>query len=76
MHAGGRDRGRGRAGALRQRRRALELAAEEDAHVIVLAGEPIDEPIVQYGPFVMNTRQEIIQAVQDVSSGRFGKMLE
>jgi len=50
----------------------LELSAEEDSHVILLAGEPIDEPIVQYGPFVMNTVAEIEQAMIDVSRGKFG----
>lgn len=50
----------------------LELTAAEDAHVIVLSGEPIDEPIVQYGPFVMNTADEIVQAIGDVESGKFG----
>jgi quercetin 2,3-dioxygenase len=50
----------------------LELSAEETAHVIVLAGEPIDEPIVQYGPFVMNSFDEIRQAIVDVEEGRFG----
>ena len=50
----------------------LELQATEDAHVIVLSGEPIDEPIVQYGPFVMNTVEEIQQAMFDVSRGKFG----
>jgi redox-sensitive bicupin YhaK (pirin superfamily) len=50
----------------------LELSSKEDAHIIVLAGEPIPEPIVQYGPFVMNTVQEIEQAIVDVNSGKFG----
>ncbi len=50
----------------------LELVAEEEAHVIVLAGEPIGEPIVQYGPFVMNTVKEIEQAISDVNHGKFG----
>jgi redox-sensitive bicupin YhaK (pirin superfamily) len=50
----------------------VELVSQEDAHVIVLAGEPIAEPIVQYGPFVMNTVQEIDQAIVDVNSGKFG----
>ena len=40
--------------------------------MLVLAGEPIDEPVVQYGPFVMNSFDEIRQAVQDVNEGRFG----
>ena len=54
----------------------LVLHAKEDAHVIVLAGEPIDEPIVQYGPFVMNTVEEIEQAIADVNRGKFGPVPE
>jgi len=44
-------------------------AAAEPARFILLAGKPLREPIVQYGPFVMNTRQEIEQAVRDYQSG-------
>jgi redox-sensitive bicupin YhaK (pirin superfamily) len=54
----------------------LDFAVDEDAHVIVLAGEPIDEPIVQYGPFVMNTVEEIEEAIADVGSGKFGPIPE
>jgi quercetin 2,3-dioxygenase len=50
----------------------LELVAEEPSHVIVLAGEPLGEPIVQYGPFVMNSVDEIRKAIIDVETGRFG----
>ncbi len=50
----------------------LEIVADEDSHVIVLAGEPLHEPIVQYGPFVMNTVEEIERAFHDVQTGRFG----
>ncbi len=50
----------------------LELTALESSHVIVLAGQPLDEPIVQYGPFVMNTFDEIRQAFVDVEEGKFG----
>lgn len=54
----------------------LELTASTDAHLIVLAGEPIDEPIVQYGPFVMNSVHEIRQAMIDVQRGKFGPVPE
>jgi quercetin 2,3-dioxygenase len=54
----------------------LVLTAPEDAHVIVLSGEPLGEPIVQYGPFVMNTVQEIEQAIEDVNRGKFGPVPE
>jgi redox-sensitive bicupin YhaK (pirin superfamily) len=50
----------------------IELAAEEASHLVVLAGEPIDEPVVPYGPFVMNTFDEIRQAMIDVNAGKFG----
>ncbi len=50
----------------------LALKATEDAHVLVLAGEPIDEPVVQYGPFVMTSIGEIEQAIADVETGKFG----
>lgn len=46
-------------------------AGPSGAGVLLLAGKPIGEPIVQYGPFVMNTRDEIEQAVVDYQSGKF-----
>ncbi|WP_343073467.1 pirin family protein [Pyxidicoccus fallax] len=52
----------------------LALRAEEDAHLIVLAGEPIREPIVHVGPFVMNSEREILQAIHDFEAGRFGEV--
>jgi len=48
-------------------------AGDTGARLLLLAGKPIGEPIVQYGPFVMNTRQEIEQAVADYQSGRFAQ---
>ena len=39
------------------------------ARLLVIAGKPIGEPVVQYGPFVMNTREEIEQAIRDYQSG-------
>ena len=55
---------------------ALELVAEQDSHVILLSGEPLNEPVVAYGPFVMNTVQEIRQAIDDVNRGGFGPVPE
>lgn len=50
----------------------VTLEANNDAVVLLLAGEPIDEPIVGYGPFVLNSEAEIAQAIEDFNRGRFG----
>lgn len=52
---------------------SVSLRADGDARLLVLTGEPIDEPIVGYGPFVMNSEAEIRQAVDDFNSGRFAQ---
>jgi redox-sensitive bicupin YhaK (pirin superfamily) len=49
----------------------VTLTAATDARLILLAGRPLNEPIVQYGPFVMNTQEEIHQALDDFRSGHF-----
>lgn len=48
------------------------IDASSDAVVLVLTGEPIDEPVVGHGPFVMNSEAEIHQAIDDFNTGRFG----
>jgi quercetin 2,3-dioxygenase len=52
----------------------VSLHTDSNATFLVLSGVPIDEPIVGYGPFVMNTREEIVQAYEDLQSGRFGSL--
>ena len=59
---------------LSQKGEALHLSASSNAKVLLMAGEPLQEPIVGYGPFVMNTEAEIAEAVRDFNSGRFGQI--
>jgi redox-sensitive bicupin YhaK (pirin superfamily) len=54
-------------------------AAQQDSHrptmeVLVLGGRPIREPVFQYGPFVMNSKSEVVQALEDFNAGRFGNI--
>ena len=54
----------------------VTVKADGDAMLLVLTGEPIDEPVVGHGPFVMNSEAEIRQAFADFNSGRFGAMAD
>jgi hypothetical protein len=74
--AGGKEASKGELILFENDGAELQLTATEDTHALVLAGEPLGEPIVQYGPFVMNTPQEIERAFVDFQSGKFGRVPE
>mgnify|MGYP003476158929 CR=1 FL=1 len=48
------------------------ISREENARFLVIAGKPLEQTVVQHGPFVMNTREEINQAIDDFRSGKMG----
>ena len=48
------------------------VETQEDSIILILSGEPLNEPIYPHGPFVMNTREEIMQAFEDYNTGKFG----
>ncbi|HYA37952.1 MAG TPA: pirin family protein [Candidatus Methylomirabilis sp.] len=63
-----------RFGAGHSVRLAVDNGAAESADLLLLAGVPLNEPVERYGPFVMNTRTQIIQAIRDYQEGRMGKI--
>ena len=50
----------------------ITITASEDAVILLLSGEPLNEPIASYGPFVMNTQEEIVESIREVQAGKFG----
>jgi redox-sensitive bicupin YhaK (pirin superfamily) len=74
--AGGEILGDAELGVLDRESEDFTLTALEDAKVLVLAGEPIPEPVVGYGPFVMNSWKEIKEAFEDFEAGRMGQIAQ
>jgi redox-sensitive bicupin YhaK (pirin superfamily) len=74
VNGAGKLSGEARIATLGREGDTVTLEAASDSQLLLLSGEPINEPIANYGPFVMNTREEIMQAVQDFQSGRFGQL--
>ncbi|ESO95870.1 hypothetical protein LOTGIDRAFT_176655 [Lottia gigantea] len=66
----------GQVGVLSDKGTEFHIHAEEtkDCHALLIAGKPINEPIVNYGPFVMNTQEEIDQAIEDYRAGKLGQI--
>ncbi len=67
-------KGEAQIAVLAQEGNTVVIEAKEDSQLVLLSGEPINEPIASYGPFVMNTREEILQAVSDLKAGKFGQL--
>ena len=72
IHLAGQDISAYKAIDLQPEEKILLKNGPDESHLLILQGRPINEPVVQYGPFVMNTRQEIQQAMDDYRKTEFG----
>jgi hypothetical protein len=59
---------------LRREGSLVTIEANQESRLLIMSGKPIEEPIARYGPFVMNTKAELIQAVEDYQAGRMGHL--
>ncbi len=73
--SGGETAGEAELGLFGREGESIGVEARQDATLLVLSGQPIDEPIASYGPFVMNTQAEIRQAIADYQSGKLGQLV-
>lgn len=74
LHGSAEIAGEAKLATLSRSGEVVEISAHDDSVLLVLAGEPIHEPVASYGPFVMNTQEEIRQAIADYRSGRMGHL--
>ncbi|MQX53987.1 pirin family protein [Alcanivorax sediminis] len=66
--------GAGQMAVLAAQGKQVQIQTESESELLLIAGEPLNEPVVGYGPFVMNTQEEIRQAIRDFQQGEFGQM--
>lgn len=64
----------GQLGIFSQNGNGLNISGTAGTKILVLNGQPLDEPVAAYGPFVMNTKQEVMQAIEDFQNGKMGSL--
>jgi redox-sensitive bicupin YhaK (pirin superfamily) len=74
VNSGGQLQGEAKIALLSPEGEQVTFDVKEDTTLLILSGEPIHEPVFSYGPFVMNTRQEILEAVADYQAGKMGHL--